>query len=269
MSSGLRGLPNAAGAVREKRDAGPGVDALFADLLKAGESLPRIREVLAQRDPDDVALIALLRRAVPLRLLEHLGSVPPWSERRRVLGAVVLNPKTPRTLGLRLVGALYWHDLAEVAASPRLASGLRVRAEGLLGERLPDLRLGDRISLARLATPPVLVALLGDAEPMVARSALLNPRLREADLLVAVRRDTATRALLEETAASPRWREAYAVRLALALQTRTPLSVALGQLSALSVRDLLRVARTPELKPLLQAAAERLAATREAGRPGF
>jgi hypothetical protein len=133
---------------------------------------------------------------------------------------------------------------------------------------LSEMRMGDRISLARLATPPVLAALLADAEPLVTRAALLNPRLREEDLLLAVRRDTATRALLEEAAASPRWRDAYGLRLALVVQPRTPLSVALGQLSSLIVRDLLRVARTPELRPLLQAAAERLAATREAGGPG-
>jgi hypothetical protein len=43
------------------------------------------------------------------------------------------------------------------------------------------------------------------------------------------------------------------------LQPRTPLSLALGQLSSLLKRDLERVARTPELAPLVRAAARRVA----------
>ncbi len=124
---------------------------------------------------------------------------------------------------------------------------------------IPDLRLGERITLARLATPAVLGLLLGDVESKVLEAALANPRLREEDLLVALRQDTPSRALLEAVAASRRWTEAYAVRLALVLQKRTPLALALAQLSSLVEKDLKRIAATPELTPLLQAAALRVA----------
>ncbi len=252
--------------MRERRDAGAAVDALFADLLEAGESVPGIRDALARHAPDDPTLVALLRRAVPARLLEHLGTVPPWSDRRRVLGAIALNPKTPRTLALRLVPALFWRDLAEVALSPRVANAVRVRAEGLLKEMLTEMRLGDRIALARMATPTVLAELVPDAEPLVVRAALQNPRLREEDLLLALGRDTARRGLIEETASSSRWRASYSVRRALVLQPRTPLPVALAQISSLLERDLWRVAETPGLAPLVRAAAQRVAGAGE-GKP--
>ena len=100
----------------------------------------------------------------------------------------------------------------------------------------------------------------------VLEAALLNPRLREEDVVTALRRETASRALAEAAAASTRWKERYAVRLALALQPRTPLPLALLQLSSLLKPDLIRVARTQGLAPLVQAAAlatvERMAGVR-------
>ncbi len=252
--------------MRPPREPEASADALFKSFLAAGENVPRLRDVLVANDPDELTMVAVLRRAVPVRLLEHLGTQPPWSERPRVLGAIVRNPRTAQSLALRLVPALFWRDLAEVAANPLLSGPVRVRAESALKEALPDLRTGERVTLARLATRPILPALLADAEAKVTRIALLNPRLREEDLLAALRQTNANRSLFEEIAASPRWRETYAVRLGLVLQPRTPLALALAQISALVKRDLERVAETAELSPLVQAAAARVA--RERAEPG-
>ncbi|HSB60722.1 MAG TPA: hypothetical protein VLI67_03315, partial [Vicinamibacteria bacterium] len=99
--------------------------------------------------------------------------------------------------------------------------------------------------------------------PRVAEAALLNPRLRETDLVDALRQAEASARLIQAVAASPRWSERYAVRLALVLQPRTPLAVALAQVSSLVKGDLLRVVETRGVRPLVQAAAaavlERLA----------
>jgi hypothetical protein len=235
------------------------VDALHARLLQAGEDLARIRGVLGEARPEDSVLIALLRRALPVRVLEHVGTTPPWCERRSVVGKLVLNPRTPQPLSLRLLPTLFWRDLAEAAASPTVPGPVRVRAEGHLKDMLRDLRLGERIALAKIATPAVLALLLADTEPQVAQAALINPRLREEDLLVALRREKVARALIEAVAASPKWKERYAVRLGLALQPRTPLPIALLQLSSFLRRDLLRIAARAELALLVRVTAERLA----------
>jgi hypothetical protein len=244
-------------------DRGGSLDALYAELLDAGESPPRLREVLARHAPDETELVAALRRSVPVALLEHLAATDPWSRRPAVLAHVVLNPRAPRALSLRIVSSLFWRDLAEVAATPHVAGTVRVRAEGLLKDLLPELRLGDRVALAKIATPAVLPLLLADADPKVAAAALLNPRLREEDLVVALRRETVPVALLEAVSSSSRWGESYAVRLTLVLQPRTPLPLALLQISSLVKRDLLRVAESPGLKPLVQAAARRVAEERQ------
>jgi len=233
------------------------VDALFAEAVRAGESRARAREALAQAQ-DEPVLTAVLRRAVPAAFLEEVASASPWSERPRVLARVVLSPRAPRALAQRLVSGLYWRDLADVAATPRLPAAVRARAESLLRDGLRDMRLGDRVTLARLATPALLPALLADGDRQVTESALVNPRLREEDLVVALRREDVPAVLIEAVFGSSRWGSNYAVRLALALQPRTPLAIALGQVSSLVPRDLRRVAGAEQARPLVRAAAQEL-----------
>jgi hypothetical protein len=230
------------------------VDAIHAELLRAGESRPRARALLAE-SLDEQTLLALLCRSVPVAFLEEVAATPPWNERPFVLARVVLSPRAPRALGLRLVGGLHWRELANVAATMRVSGAVRLRAEALLRDQLAEMRFGDRITLARIATPALLGLLLSDSERRVVFAALENARLREEDLVTALRRDDAAAALIEGASVSPRWSGSYSVRLALALQTRTPLAIGLQQISALVPRDLRRVADEQGLHPLVRAAA--------------
>jgi hypothetical protein len=238
------------------------VDTLFAALMAAGEDARQARAALEAAPHDRLVLAAVLRRAVPLRALELMATTPPWSDDQRLLGSIVLSPRVSRALALRLVGSLFWRDLADVAASPRVAAAARVRAEALLLDQLPDLRLGDRVTLAKIATPPVLVPLLRDGDLRVVEAALINGRLREEDLAAAIRRDDVSRALIEGTSASSRWRDRYALRLAIVLQPRSPLGIALAQVTSLQPADLARVAADESLPPLVQLAARRVATGR-------
>jgi hypothetical protein len=244
-------------------------DGLHRAVLEAGESIPALRELLRRTAPEDRVLLAVARRPVPARLLELLGTTPPWCEDGRLLAAIVLNPRTPRVLSLRLLASLPWRDQAEAAASPRLTAGVRSRAEALLNDRLPDLRPGDRIALARLATAPVLRTLLHDADERVLAAVLGNPRLAESELVLAVSASHAAPRLLEAVAGSWRWTGSYAVKRALVMQPRTPLGVALAQVSRLTRTDLEAAARGRALRPLVRAVATRLlvAPVPEDGRP--
>lgn len=237
--------------------AAAAVDALFASALAAGESRARAKEALAGC-ADEAVLAAVLHRAVPVAFLEAVASVTPWCERPRLLARVVLHPRAPRVLSQKLVAALYWRDLAEVAATPRIVAAVRARAESQLRDGLADMRLGDRVTLARLATPPLIPLLLADGERQVTEAALVNARLREEDLTSALRREDVRPALVEAVAASQRWQSSYAVKLALVLQPKTPLAFALPLVLSLVPRDLRRVAFDATLRPLVRAAAREL-----------
>lgn len=243
------------------------VDALFGELCRIGERPAELRRCLEAHALEDDVLRALLRRAVPIRLLEIVAAHPPWCERPRVLAAVVLNPRAPRTLGLRAVESLFWRDQAQVAATVRVNAAVRARAEALLVEQTPRLGLGSRLSLAHLATGPVLALLLRDQDPRVVRAALQAPRLTERELLRALRTRPLARHLAEETLLSQRWRSCYAARLEVVLNPQTPLPVSLSQLTSLRAADLRRVVETAELPPLVHRAALRVL-SESSGRPG-
>jgi hypothetical protein len=212
--------------------------ALYAEVMRNVRDAASARAFLRERAVDEPDMLALLRLPVPVALLEAVAVSDPWPERPRVLGGVCLNARTPRSLAQRLLPGLFWRDLADVAAATRLDGGVRVRAEALLKERLPDLRLGERISLGRLATPVVLRQLAMDPDSRVLDACLQNPRLSERDLALLLQAPDAPRTLLEAVAATPRWQKSYAVRLALVLQPRCPPAIALAQLTSLAAHDL-------------------------------
>lgn len=230
---------------------------LHQRLLEAGEDRERIDAILASPGLTDALVLAVLRRGLPGRALEAVAETPPWSGRTRLQGAIALNRGCPRALGQKLLPGLLWSDLATLATSPHTPSPVRVRAEALLKDRLVEMRLGERMSLAKRATPSVLRPLLDDKERRVVQAALRNPRLREDDLVAALRAPSASRALVSAIPAVPRWKGSYAVRRALVLHPRTPLPLALAQVTDLRPPDQRRIARTEGVHPLLRAAARR------------
>lgn len=241
--------PAAAGA--------PSAAEFHRGLLAAGDDAEQLRTLLGTPSLTDGVLLAVLRRPLTPRALDVLAETPPWSTRTRLLGAICLNAGCSRALAQKLLPGLLWSDLATLATSPSAHSPVRVRAEALLKDRLIEMRLGDRMSLARRATPPVLRPLLADKERQVVRAALLNARLREDDLLACLRSPRASLALVSEIPTSFRWQGNYAVRRALVLHPRTPLPVALAQVTRLRSVDQRRLARTDGVHPLLKAAALR------------
>ena len=222
-----------------KRDETHGaLDALHAAILRAGEDRRRLLRLLDDWGPDETQLVSLLRRALPVAFLEVVGTTRPWCDRPSAVAQVVLHARCPRGLSLRLLPQLFWKQLADVAATPHVPAAVRVKAEGSLKDQLRDLRLGEKVALARIATPPLIQALLAESEPKVLGALLDNPRMREADLLQALRRPDVSPSLIAAVADSPRWAEKYFVRLELVLQPRTPLPIAMLQLSSLVKRDL-------------------------------
>lgn len=235
----------------------PDVEAAWRAVVAAGGDVAALRTWLDEWGYDERLLLDVLQRQVPARLLEYLGVTRPWCDWPLVAGALARHPRTPPYVSLRLLPSLFWRDLAQVASGPYLPGLVRVRAEALLLERLPDLRLGDKIALARLATPGLLRALLGQSDGRILEAALLNPRLGEEALLSLLRGASAPRALIEHVGASTRWCASYAVRRELVLQPRTPLALALAQVTSLVRGDLQRVAASASLPPLVRAAAAR------------
>jgi hypothetical protein len=169
------------------------------------------------------------------------------------------HPRTSQLLALRFISGLYWADLVRIGLDMRLHPIVRRAAETRLVERLPALAIGEKMAIARSASPGVLPALRNDPTPRVIAALLENPRLTEGLLLPILASEGALPAVLAVIAASPKWSVRYPVRLALCQNSRTPLDRVLLLLPLLKRGDLQGVAANPHLRLPVRRRAQLLA----------
>ena len=191
---------------------------------------------------EDLALALLARNTLSVEAIEELSKNAKLSSARKVRVGMVVHPRTPRRISLKLLRQLYTFDLMRVALLPVMSGDLKRAAAELLVSRLGSITLGERISLARRASEIVAAALLLDKEPRVVQAALENPRLSEGAIVKVLARPGATTALVQAVCRHGKWSPQHEIRLALLRHPKTPLAHAVRFARAMPpalVRDIL------------------------------
>jgi hypothetical protein len=192
---------------------------------------------------DETQLCLLLnRKDLPGEVLEEVARRKPLLKNYRVKRALAFHPRTPRLGSLRLVRELYLMDLMQLALLPGTPAELKRIAEEQLVGRLPQLPLGQKITLARRGTARVVGALLAEGHAQVLSIALDNPGLTEAQVLKALSRGNLPVGVVKAVAQHRKWSHAYNVRLALVRHPGATLSTILAYLPELTVSDLRELA---------------------------
>jgi hypothetical protein len=198
---------------------------------------------------EDLALALLARDSLSVEAIEELSANAKLASARKVRVGMVVHPRTPRRISLKLLRQLHTFDLMRVALLPVLSGDLKRVAAELLVSRLASITLGERISLARRAPEIVATALLVDKEPRVLQAALENPRLTEAAIVKVLARSGATTALVEAVCGHGKWSPRHEIRLALLRHPKTPLAHALRFAHAMPpalVRDIVHGSQLSE-----------------------
>lgn len=203
-------------------------------------------------------LLLLKNPHVTPGLIQRIASKREWMKTYELRSAIVLHPKTPRVISMNLVSHLWWRDLARVIDRAGLAPPLKRAAERILAIRVQGMAMGERITLARIASRGVIVVLRVESNPMVMRALLQNPRLVEEDAVVIAAGRRTKSAILQVLAEDFRWSPRPAVRKALARHPATPSQVALRMIGLLSRRDLREVSVSPHVPGLVRVAIGRL-----------
>ena len=212
-------------------------------LLEAGEEeLGRLLEERRSELDTPAARAAFRNPFLTRQMIERLLELPRLVSAYEVRRAAAFHPRTPRTDALRCVAGLYWADLLRLGVDTRAHPVVRRSADLRLVERLPGLAIGEKMAIARGASPAVLGTLRHDPTPRVIAALLENPRLTEGLLVPLAASEHAQPAVLAVLAASARWAARHPVRLALCRNPRTPLGSVLPLLPHLLKQDLEAVA---------------------------
>ncbi|MDX1632092.1 MAG: hypothetical protein R3234_09535 [Thermoanaerobaculia bacterium] len=151
---------------------------------------------------------------------------------------LALHPKTPAAQALNLLNGLFWRDLLAAGQDTAIRPQVRRAADLRLADRLGGLAVGERVSIARRASPTLLQSLRKDPSARVVGAMLENPRCTEATLLPMVTSETTPGPVLEVVARNRKWGVRYPIRAALCKNPQTPVRVSLSLLPMLKKRDL-------------------------------
>jgi hypothetical protein len=217
---------------------------------------------------DDAQLCLLLeRKDLPGEILEEVARRKPLLKNYRVKRALAFHPHTPRLATLRLIRELYLMDLVQLTLYPGTIAEIKRSAEDQLVARLPQLPLGQKITLARRGPARVAGALLAEGHAQVLAVVLDNPHLTEAQVLKVLSREKLSPEVARAITQHRTWSCTYNVRLALVRQPASTLSSVLSYLPELTVSDLRELAApgivAQSLRKYLQAEIQRRTRTGE------
>ncbi len=214
----------------------------FATLLHHAD-IEVLVSLLANPALDEPQLCALLeRKTLPVEVLEELARRKALTKSYRVKRALAFHVHTPRLVSLRLLRELYLMDLVQLTLMPAISAELKRGAEDQLLARLPQLPLGQKITLARRGPARLAGSLVAEGHPQLLSVALDNPHLTEAQILKALAREKSPAVVPLSISRHRKWSVSYNVRLALVRHPLAPLASVLSYLPELTVSDLRELA---------------------------
>ncbi len=221
----------------------------------------------ALRNPliDENHILALLkRRDLTDELFKTVFNLETVRESHRLRVALAQHPLLPAHLLLQLLHHLYLFELVTVCHLPGLSPDQKAAAERAIIQRLPTTALGNKLTLARRAPPPVLEALLLEGEQALVELCIANPRLKESSISLFLAGPKANAETISMIARHPRWGNRRNVRLAILRNPRTPLVWFVAFLPSFPLTDLKRLFHSQKLVDL-----QREAVKEEMGKRGL
>jgi hypothetical protein len=143
------------------------------------------------------------------------------------------------------------------------AAGKGVEPSLLL--QLQTMTVSQKIKLALRGNREARMLLIRDANKMIRRFVLQNPRVGDEEIIAICKNRSADDELLRIIGDSRDWTKNYQVRLSLVTNPKTPLVYALRFLSGLVDRDIRMLAKSKNVSATVSAQAKRIVASRPSG----
>lgn len=230
----------------------------------SAQSAPKENLQALIHESDEETLLALLenprleephisqmleRLDLSANVLTAIAEKGKWTTSEGVRLRLARHPRTPRRFAIALLRQLYLFDLVRLSLLPSAPAEIRRVAEELMIVRLPQLPIGQKLTLARRGPARIVGALLAEGHPQAIKLALGNAFLTESQILKVLAKAGVPERVVAAIAQHPRWAVQYNVRVALVRNSHTPIPVVLAFLPNLTLRDLKDLAELEGVSP--------------------
>ncbi len=128
-----------------------------------------------------------------------------------------------------------------------------------LFQKIQTMSVSEKLDLARKASKEARSILIRDSNKLVQLAVVNSPKITESEILAIATNRQVNDDVLKEIAMNKEWLRNYQVRLALVNNPKTPLSIAMAQVTYLNQRDLALLAKSKGVpRPIVIAAQGRL-----------
>jgi len=199
-------------------------------------------------DETHVCLL-LERKDLSGLLLEEIGKRKTWRAVYRVRLSLAAHPHTPRLMAMRLLRELHLMDIVRIGLLPTSSMELRRLADERVLTQLPQLPLGQKLTLARRGSTRIAAGLVAHGPEQVERVALDNSFLTESQLLKTLAKEALPARIVAVVARHDKWSKLVNIRVALLRHRHAPQELVPALVPGLprrEIEDLLELSRLPE-----------------------
>jgi hypothetical protein len=187
----------------------------------------------------EVHIEKLLERLdLSANVLGAIGEKKQWVASESVRLRLAQHPRTPKRIALAVVRQIYLFNLVRLSLLPSAPPDIRRVAEEIIISRVPQLPVGQKLTLARRGPARVAGALLAEGHAQAMKLALENAFLTESQVLKVLSAVGAPERVVTAIAQDPKWSREYNVRIALIRNPHAPVEVVQQFLPHLKVSDL-------------------------------
>lgn len=223
-----------------------------------GDELLALVEANLSRMDVEAAAQAIRNPFVSREVIELLAGHKGLLANRGLRSQLAAHRQTPEPLAMRLVSTLFWPDLVALGVETRVRPTVRRAADRALAGRLAAMSIGERMAVARRASPAIIAQLLRDPERRVVGAALDNPRTTEGSIVPLLASDRAHPGVLETIISHRRWGNRYTLRAQFCRNPRAPTARVLREMAMLRKVDLRSLTTDPRLAPAVRRRADLL-----------
>ena len=174
------------------------------------------------RITEEHLLTLLKRRDLSEELITAIYKRNKNTLSHKLIIALAKNRAIPGTLARHLLPQLYLFELLDLISFPGATADQKLAAERIILKRLPTTPLGNKMTLARRGSVPIITALLKEGHPQIFDICLNSNQLRESAIYQFLQGATATAETISMIARHNRWKQRPNLQLAILKNPRTP-----------------------------------------------